>query len=234
MLNVELRPLADIKPYEKNPRINDAAVDAVAESIRQLEFRQPIVVDEAGVIVCGHTWLEGGQKLGLAEVPVHVARDLTPGRSARTASRTTRPPSWRVEPRAAAHRTGRAAGRPASTGRCSGSTPMNSRSCSTPACSPASPIRTRFPSRPTQPRPSPAICMCSVSIGCCAATALPRRPTWTGCSTASRFTSSTWTRRTTSRSNRTRQRRSPRASVHIPEPVPEEDASPGLRRRAPV
>ncbi len=78
MLNVELRPVAEIKPYDKNPRDNDAAVDAVAESIRRFGFRQPIVVDEAGVIVCGHTRWKAAQKLGLAEVPVHVARDLTP------------------------------------------------------------------------------------------------------------------------------------------------------------
>ncbi len=78
MLNIELRPLAEIKPYEKNPRDNDTAVDAVAESIRRFGFRQPIVVDEAGVIVCGHTRWKAAQKLGLAEVPVHVARDLTP------------------------------------------------------------------------------------------------------------------------------------------------------------
>ncbi len=77
MLNVEQRPLADIKPYDKNPRVNDAAVDAVAESIRRFGFRQPIVVDEAGVIVCGHTRWKAAQKLGLEQVPVHIARDLT-------------------------------------------------------------------------------------------------------------------------------------------------------------
>ena len=44
-----------IKPYENNPRVNDAAVDAVARSIEQFGFRQPIVVDEEGVIICGHT-----------------------------------------------------------------------------------------------------------------------------------------------------------------------------------
>jgi len=77
-VNIELRPLAEIKPYEKNPRQNDAAVDAVAESIRRFGFRQPIVVDEAGVIVCGHPRWKAAQKLGLAEVPVHIARDLTP------------------------------------------------------------------------------------------------------------------------------------------------------------
>ena len=77
-MKIELRPLAEIKPYEKNPRLNDAAVDAVAESIRRFGFRQPIVVDADGVIVCGHTRYRAAQKLGLAEVPVHVATDLTP------------------------------------------------------------------------------------------------------------------------------------------------------------
>ncbi len=73
-MQIEQRPLAEIKPYEKNPRINDAAVDAVAESLRQFGFRQPIVVDADGVIVCGHTRYRAAQKLGLIEVPVHVAK----------------------------------------------------------------------------------------------------------------------------------------------------------------
>ena len=77
-MNIEMRQLAEIKPYEKNPRINDAAVDAVAESLRRFGFRQPIVVDADGVIVCGHTRWKAAQKLGLTEVPVHVALDLTP------------------------------------------------------------------------------------------------------------------------------------------------------------
>ena len=77
-MKIEMRPLAEIKPYDKNPRINDAAVDAVAESLRRFGFRQPIVVDAGGVIVCGHTRWKAAQKLGLTEVPVHVALDLTP------------------------------------------------------------------------------------------------------------------------------------------------------------
>jgi hypothetical protein len=77
-MEVEHRPLTEIRPYEKNPRINDAAVDAVAESIRQFGFRQPIVIDADGVIVCGHTRWKAAQKLGLDTVPVHVATDLTP------------------------------------------------------------------------------------------------------------------------------------------------------------
>lgn len=67
-----------IKPYEKNPRRNDKAVQAVADSIREFGFRQPIVVDDAGVIVVGHTRYKAALKLGLKTVPVHVAADLTP------------------------------------------------------------------------------------------------------------------------------------------------------------
>lgn len=54
-MKVEMRDIDEVKPYEANPRQNDAAVDAVAQSIREFGFRQPIVVDEAGVIVVGHT-----------------------------------------------------------------------------------------------------------------------------------------------------------------------------------
>ncbi len=75
---IEQWKLADIKPYESNPRINEAAVDAVAASIREYGFRQPIVVDEHGVIVMGHTRLKAALKLGLETVPVHVAVGLTP------------------------------------------------------------------------------------------------------------------------------------------------------------
>ena len=75
---VELRKIDDIRPYERNPRVNDQAVDAVAESLRQFGFRQPIVVDGDGVIVCGHTRWKAARKLGLARAPVHVATDLTP------------------------------------------------------------------------------------------------------------------------------------------------------------
>lgn len=77
-MKIELRPLADITPYENNPRINDGAVDAVAASLREFGFRQPIVVDTEGVIVCGHTRYKAALKLGLEKAPVHVAKDLSP------------------------------------------------------------------------------------------------------------------------------------------------------------
>ncbi len=77
-MKIDLRPLADIQPYERNPRLNDDAVDAVAASIKEFGFRQPIVVDADGVIICGHTRYKAARKLGLEKVPVHVAKDLTP------------------------------------------------------------------------------------------------------------------------------------------------------------
>ncbi len=80
-MHVEMRPIASIKPYENNPRHNDAAVDAVAESIRAFGFRQPIVVDEQDIIIVGHTRYKGALKLGLTEVPVHVARGLSPAQA---------------------------------------------------------------------------------------------------------------------------------------------------------
>ena len=64
-MNIELRLLAEIKPYEKNPRSNDNAVEAVARSIREFGFHQPIVVDADGVIVVGHTRWKAAAKLGL-------------------------------------------------------------------------------------------------------------------------------------------------------------------------
>src|SRR5262245_31471131 len=77
-MKIELRSLADIRSYPGNPRVNDEAVDAVATSIREYGFRQPIVVDAEGVVICGHTRLKAAQKLGLDQVPVHVATDLMP------------------------------------------------------------------------------------------------------------------------------------------------------------
>src|SRR5271170_4469998 len=80
-MHVEMRPIETIRPYENNPRLNDPAVDAVAASIRTFGFRQPLVVDEASVIIVGHTRYKAAVKLGLAEVPVHVAVGLTPAQA---------------------------------------------------------------------------------------------------------------------------------------------------------
>jgi len=77
-MQVEMWDIGRAKPYEQNPRINDGAVAAVAASIKEFGWRQPVVVDKDGVIICGHTRWKAALKLGLKQVPVHVATDLTP------------------------------------------------------------------------------------------------------------------------------------------------------------
>jgi len=77
-MRIKMMPVAALKPYPNNPRRNEPAVAPVAKSIKAFGFRQPIVVDKDGVIVCGHTRYEAAKKLGLRAVPVHVAGDLTP------------------------------------------------------------------------------------------------------------------------------------------------------------
>src|ERR671913_955031 len=78
-MTIEMWALDKITPYARNARqIPPEAVDKVAGSIREFSFRQPIVVDGQGVIICGHTRLLAARKLGMREVPVHVADSLTP------------------------------------------------------------------------------------------------------------------------------------------------------------
>ena len=74
---VEMRPLDSVRPYDQNPRKNDQAVAAVARSLREFGFRQPIVVDEAGVIVVGHTRWKAAKSIGMDAIPVHVAEGMT-------------------------------------------------------------------------------------------------------------------------------------------------------------
>lgn len=64
-------------PYDSNPRDNREAVESVANSIQSFGFLVPIVVDEDMVVIAGHTRLEAANSLGLKEVPVIVAGDLT-------------------------------------------------------------------------------------------------------------------------------------------------------------
>lgn len=67
----------EVIPYIGNPRDNDGAVDAVAKSIKEFGFKQPIVVDKNNVVIVGHTRLKAAEKLGMKKVPVIVATDLT-------------------------------------------------------------------------------------------------------------------------------------------------------------
>ena len=69
--------LEELKPYENNPRVNDDAVEFVANSIKEFGFKVPIVVDKDGVIVAGHTRYKAAESLGMKKVPCIIAEDLT-------------------------------------------------------------------------------------------------------------------------------------------------------------
>ncbi|MDX1961612.1 MAG: DNA modification methylase [Pirellulales bacterium] len=78
-MEIELVSLDRLRPYGQNPRkIDDVAVAAVAKSLKEFGFRQPIVVDAELVIIVGHVRLLAAKKLGLTKVPIHVAKDLSP------------------------------------------------------------------------------------------------------------------------------------------------------------
>lgn len=76
-MEIKTMSTSEIRPYERNPRINNDAVDAVAKSIKEFGWRVPIIVDKDLVIIAGHTRLKAAQQLGLTAVPVHVAENLT-------------------------------------------------------------------------------------------------------------------------------------------------------------
>lgn len=76
-LQISYMDINKIKPYEKNPRKNDHAVDKVAKSIEQFGFKVPIIIDKNTVIVAGHTRYKAGLKLGMSDIPTIVADDLT-------------------------------------------------------------------------------------------------------------------------------------------------------------
>ena len=77
-MNIVEKNIKELKEYENNPRNNDGAVEAVAESIKQFGFKVPIIIDKDGVIVAGHTRKKAAEMLGLKKVPCIVADDLTP------------------------------------------------------------------------------------------------------------------------------------------------------------
>lgn len=76
-ISIEYRKIDELIPYANNPRKNDKAVDAVAESIKEFGFKVPVIVDGHGEVIAGHTRIKAAKKLGMAEVPCILADDLT-------------------------------------------------------------------------------------------------------------------------------------------------------------
>ena len=76
-MQIIYKNLSELHPYKNNPRKNDQAVDAVANSIREFGFKVPVVIDKNGEIIAGHTRLKAAKKLKMKEIPCIVADDLT-------------------------------------------------------------------------------------------------------------------------------------------------------------
>lgn len=76
-LKIVYKRLDELKDYENNPRHNEAAIGKVAESIKQFNFKVPIVIDKDNVIIAGHTRRKAAERLGMQTVPCIVADDLT-------------------------------------------------------------------------------------------------------------------------------------------------------------
>ena len=76
-MNIIKMKIEDLIPYVNNPRNNENAVDKVASSIAEFGFKNPIIIDKNNIVINGHTRLLASKKLGLKEVPVIKADDLT-------------------------------------------------------------------------------------------------------------------------------------------------------------
>lgn len=76
-LEIKYVDIDDIKPYENNPRFNDNAVEYVKNSIKEFGFKVPMILDKDNKIVTGHTRYKASLELGLKEIPVIYADDLT-------------------------------------------------------------------------------------------------------------------------------------------------------------
>ncbi|OHB58810.1 MAG: hypothetical protein A2Y12_00210 [Planctomycetes bacterium GWF2_42_9] len=77
-MQIEMVSIDKIKVYENNPRDNSAAIAGVAKSIKEFGFKVPVILDSAGTIIAGHTRIMAAKELGMTEVPVIRADDLTP------------------------------------------------------------------------------------------------------------------------------------------------------------
>jgi DNA modification methylase len=76
-MQLEHWPIERCIEYARNPRKNDHAVDKIAAAIKEYGFRVPIVAKSDGLVVDGHLRLKAAKKLGLTQVPVILADDMT-------------------------------------------------------------------------------------------------------------------------------------------------------------
>lgn len=76
-MNIQQMPVDVIRPYHRNPRKNEGAIEKIQQSIQRFGFVQPLVIDRDNVIIIGHTRFEAAKRLGMPEVACVVAESLT-------------------------------------------------------------------------------------------------------------------------------------------------------------
>jgi ParB-like chromosome segregation protein Spo0J len=75
---IELRLIRSLTPYASNPRVHSPQqVNQIIASIKEWGWTIPILIDEGGTIIAGHGRAMAAEKMGLAEVPVMIARGWT-------------------------------------------------------------------------------------------------------------------------------------------------------------
>ena len=73
-----LRPVAELRAHPGNARVHGTAqVDQIKASMLAFGFTNPLLVDEAGVLIAGHGRLEAATTLGIEKVPTIVLRHLS-------------------------------------------------------------------------------------------------------------------------------------------------------------
>lgn len=77
-MKVEWLPPVDLKPYPRNAKTHpQKQVDNIANSIKRFGWKQPIVVDRDMVVIIGHGRLLAALQMGLKQVPVLKADNLS-------------------------------------------------------------------------------------------------------------------------------------------------------------
>lgn len=75
-MNIEYREINEIKPYKRNPRVNDKAIEYLMNSVKEFGFKVPITIDKDDVIITGHTRYEVAKRLGMDKIPTIKILDL--------------------------------------------------------------------------------------------------------------------------------------------------------------
>lgn len=66
---IEMIPVHELVPYDKNPRKHDKSLPQLIESIKKFGFTQPIIIDQNNRIVAGHGRHKAANQLRLMTVP---------------------------------------------------------------------------------------------------------------------------------------------------------------------